>query len=383
MVQKVLFSATVDYHFKAFHLPYLKWFKEQGWDVHVAASGEIELPYVDQKYNIPIQRSPMDKKNMKAYRQLKKIIDDNQYNIIHCHTPMGGALTRLASIKARKHGAKVIYTAHGFHFCKGAPLMNWLMYYPVEKVLAHLTDSLITINEEDYHLAQRKLKAASIELVHGVGVDSEEFKPVPYKEKIALRKSYGYRPDDFLFIYPAEFNANKNQQFLLHAFNLVKNKIPNARLLLAGEGAGLADCKKMAEQMEIQSKVDFLGFRRDMKQLLSISDVGVGSSLREGLPVNIMEAMACELPIIAVENRGHRELIDHDVNGWLISKDEVIEFSRKMQVLANNRGLIEQLGKEGRRTIVGKYNVPKVLNQKKVIYQSYMKEEGVGEWAVR
>ncbi|MFC7322713.1 glycosyltransferase family 4 protein [Halobacillus campisalis] len=383
MVQKILFSATVDYHFKAFHLPYLKWFKEQGWDVHVAASGEIELPYVDQKYNIPIQRSPIDKKNIQAYRQFKKIIDDNQYNIIHCHTPMGGALTRLAAIKARKHGAKVIYTAHGFHFCKGAPLMNWLMYYPVEKVLAHLTDSLITINEEDYHLAQRKLKAASIELVHGVGVDSEEFKPVPYKEKIALRKSYGYRPDDFLFIYPAEFNANKNQQFLIHAFNLVKNKMPNARLLLAGEGAGLDNCKKMAKQMEIQSKVDFLGFRRDMKQLLSISDVGVGSSLREGLPVNIMEAMACELPIIAVENRGHRELIDHDVNGWLISKDEVIEFSRKMQVLANNRELIEQLGKEGRRTIVGKYNVPKVLNQKKVIYQSYMKEEGVGEWAVR
>ncbi len=161
MVNSILFCATVDYHFKAFHLPYMKWFKEQGWEVHVAASGEMELPYVDKKYTIPIQRSPLSMKNMEAYRELKEIIDGNQYKLIHCHTPMGGVLARLAAREARKKGTKVIYTAHGFHFCKGAPLKNWMLYYPIEKRLAHYTDCLITINEEDYTLAKKHFNVPS------------------------------------------------------------------------------------------------------------------------------------------------------------------------------------------------------------------------------
>ncbi len=171
MVNKVLFCATVDYHFKAFHLPYMKWFKEQGWEIHVAASGEIELPYVDVKYNIPIQRSPLHKQNLAAYKKLKEIIDHNHYKIIDCHTPMGGMLARLAARDARKTGTKVIYTAHGFHFCKGAPLMNWILYYPIEKMMAHYTDCLITINNEDYAIGLKRFKAKQIEHVHGVGIN--------------------------------------------------------------------------------------------------------------------------------------------------------------------------------------------------------------------
>ena len=193
-----MFCATVDYHFSAFHLPYLKWFKEQGWEVHVAAAGNIDLPYVDKKYNIPIQRSPFKRKNIGAYKELKSIIDENQYNIIHCHTPMGGVLARLAARKARKDGTKVIYTAHGFHFCKGAPLINWLVYYPIEKTLARYTDCLITINEEDYNLAvNHQFKAKQIEHVHGVGVNTERFCPVNEFEKLELRSKYHYRNDDF------------------------------------------------------------------------------------------------------------------------------------------------------------------------------------------
>ena len=156
--KKVLFCATVDYHFKAFHLPYLKWFKEQGWQVHIAASGELELPYTDQKFNIPIQRSPFRMKNFEAYNKLKQLMDHNKYDIIHCHTPMGGVLARLAARKTRANGTKVIYTAHGFHFCKGAPLINWLTYYPIEKMLANDTDCLITINQEDYQIALRAVQ---------------------------------------------------------------------------------------------------------------------------------------------------------------------------------------------------------------------------------
>src|SRR5690625_2917364 len=139
MVQKILFCATVDYHFKAFHLPYMKWFKEKGWQVDIAASGKSFLPYTDEKYNLPIKRSPLHHSNIKAYKQLKKIIDQNHYSIIHCHTPMGGVLARLAARQARKKETKVIYTAHGFHFCKGLYLKNYMIYYLIERLLSHIT----------------------------------------------------------------------------------------------------------------------------------------------------------------------------------------------------------------------------------------------------
>ena len=149
-MDRVLFVATVTSHINAFHIPYLKWFKEQGYEVHVASKGKQKIEYCDKHYEIPFERFPLKKNNIKAFRELKKIIDNNNYKIIHSHTPVAGILTRLAVRKARKSETKVIYTAHGFHFYKGAPLLNWLIYYPIEKICSRWTDCLITINSEDY-----------------------------------------------------------------------------------------------------------------------------------------------------------------------------------------------------------------------------------------
>ncbi|MBZ5749708.1 glycosyltransferase family 4 protein [Metabacillus rhizolycopersici] len=379
MTNKVLFCATVDYHFKAFHLPILKWFKEKGWEVHIAASGEIELPYVDQKYNIPIQRSPFQAKNVAAYQELKAIIDKNDYKIIHCHTPMGGVLTRLAAKQARKHGTKVFYTAHGFHFCKGGPIMNWLLYYPIEKVLARYTDCLITINEEDYNLAiSHRFRAGEIEHVHGVGVDTERFKPIDKELKHERRKRLGYKEDDFLMFYAAEFNKNKNQQFLIKALAKIKDSIPNARLLLAGEGVLQDTCKKLASELGVDHMVEFLGYRNDIVNLLPMCDVAVASSLREGLPVNIMEAMACGLPVVATENRGHNELIVNQYNGWTVSPGNINDMAKKIILLANEQHLIKTLGDNGRERIEKTYSVNTILNEKSHLYERFMKEmEGI------
>ncbi|MDQ0217496.1 glycosyltransferase family 1 protein [Peribacillus cavernae] len=382
MDNKILFCATVDYHFKAFHVPYMKWFKEQGWDVHVAASGNIALPYVDQKYDIPIQRSPFNTKNIKAYKELKTIIDQNQYQMIHCHTPMGGVLARLAARNARKMGTKVIYTAHGFHFCKGAPFLNWLIYYPIEKKMAHHTDCLITINQEDYEIATRRFKAQRIEHVHGVGINAENFKPVHEYKKIELKKSFGYKPDDFLLFYAAEFNKNKNQQYLLQSLALIKDEIPNARLLLAGEGPLLEGCREKAKSLGISHMVDFLGYRNDIQQIVPMCDMAVASSLREGLPVNIMEAMACGLPVVAIENRGHRELVHNNRNGWMIGNNNPIEFSNKIKALAEIEGIGQRLGRNGRSIILKQYSVDKVLSEKSRIYKSYMSEMEDAKWAI-
>ncbi|MFB5197809.1 glycosyltransferase family 4 protein [Neobacillus sp. KR4-4] len=375
MQKRVLFCATVDYHFKAFHLPYLKWFKEQGWEVHVAASGEMKLPYVDKKFTIPVQRSPFHKMNLRAYHELKKIIEDHQYSIIHCHTPMGGVLTRLAARITRKHGTKVIYTAHGFHFCNGAPLLNWLLYYPIEKVLSSFTDCLITINQEDYLLAKsHRFKAKSIKQVHGVGVNTEIFKPVEESQKNQLRESLGYKPNDFLMFYAAEFNKNKNQKLLIESLALIRDEVPNARLLLAGEGPLLNNCIEIARSLKVDDMIHFLGFRNDIENLLKMSDLAVASSLREGLPVNIMEAMSCGLPVIATINRGHSELVENDKNGYVLCTDDSKNFSLKILDVYKSKELCKKFGLAGTNKMKT-YSLSKVITELKEIYSIYMVED--------
>jgi glycosyltransferase EpsD len=381
--KKVLFCATVDIHFKAFHLPYLKWFKEQGWEVHVAAEGDNELPFVDQKYNIPIQRSPFKKENLNAYRKLKLLINKNKYDIIHCHTPMGGVLTRLAANRARKSGTKVMYTAHGFHFCKGAPIINWLLYYPIERGLSRLTNCLITINQEDYNLAiNHGFKAHAIKHVHGVGVNTDIFKPSTEREKEFLRHEHGYRPNEVILFYAAEFNKNKNQKLLIESISQIKDEIQNLRLILAGDGPLLRECKELALKLEVDGLIDFLGYRNDIGELLRLSDIAVASSLREGLPVNILEAMACGLPVIANDNRGHRELIVNNKTGWIL-KNNVADFSKKIKLLTNNNDLRTKLGIEGRNIILKRFSINKVLQEQSSIYTEHTGEMEDKKWAVR
>lgn len=384
MNKKVLFCATVDYHFKAFHLPFLKWFKEQNWEVHIAAAGNLHLPHVDKKYNLPIHRSPFNKINISAYKELKSIIDNHQYDIIHCHTPMGGVLGRLAARDARKKGTKVLYTAHGFHFCKGAPAMNWLVYYPIERILSRYTDELITINQEDYQLALRhRFKAGAIKHVHGVGVNTEQFKPASPLQKNELRKEYGYQADHFLLFYAAEFNKNKNQQLLIKAIAALKDKAPHIKLLLAGEGPLLKECRKLSANLGVSHLVDFLGFRKDIEKLLKISDLAVASSLREGLPVNIMEAMACGLPVVATDNRGHRELILNTNTGWIVEKQNIDEFSNRILLFFRDRELRLEQGSNSRKAILEKYSIDKVLKEKISVYGNFMEEMEDASWAAQ
>ncbi|MGG0726049.1 glycosyltransferase family 4 protein [Bacillus mycoides] len=383
MSKKVLFCATVDYHFKAFHLPYMKWFAEQGWEVHVAANGNMQLPYVNQKYNIPFQRSPIRSQNFHAYKKLMSIIDKNKYNIIHCHTPMGGVIARLAARKSRKKGTKVVYTAHGFHFCKGSPYMNWLLYYPIERILASHTDCLITINQEDYDLAvKHRFPVKDIKLVHGVGIDVQRFTPVTEIEKRELKLQYGYKSQDFLMFYAAEFNKNKNQSFLIHVLAQLKNEMPHAKLLLAGEGPLMEECKKIATQLGVTNMVHFLGYRNDIASLLQMCDLAVASSYREGLPVNIMEAMACGLPVVATDNRGHRELIINNNNGWIVDRDDIKAMADRIKGISINPKVLAQMGQYGCTSIKNQYSVNEVLKEKQEIYTTFMGEMEELRWVL-
>lgn len=328
-MKKVLFTATVDSHILQFHIPYLKMFKEKGYEVHVATNGTEEIPYCDVKHVVSFERSPIKINNLKAIKDLKEIIDEEKFNIIHCHTPMGSVVTRIAAKKARKKGTRVIYTAHGFHFFKGAPLINWLIFYPIEKYLSKYTDCLITINQEDYELAKRKFKKCKqIELVHGVGIDESKFDfEMSEKEKHELRESLGLKDNDFVLIQVGELNKNKNQIMSINAMKeLVKEK-SNIHLLLVGQGELEDFYKKKIKEYNLQKNIHMLGYRNDIPKLLKISNVLLSLSYREGLPVNVIEGMISGLPIIATDCRGNRDLIGKciKINDMIKLKKVILE----------------------------------------------------------
>ena len=321
--KKVLFVATVvKTHIMEFHIPYLAMFRDMGWETAVAAKNDYEdpadcrIPHCDTYYDIPFARLPWKTDNLKAYRQLKKIIDEGAFDLIHCHTPVGAMIARLAAASARKRGTKVIYTAHGFHFFKGAPLINWLAYYPVEKMLARLTDVLVTINREDHAFALRKIRAKRIEYVPGVGVDTTRF-GASGTDGAEKRRELGFEPEDFLILTVAEMTKNKNHTTVLKALALLKDRpeFQKMHYLICGRGEQWSNLEAEAKTLGIDDHVVFLGYRHDIPQLCRCSDLFVFMTLREGLPVALMEAMSCGLPTVCSQVRGNTDLIDDGVEG--------------------------------------------------------------------
>lgn len=325
-MKKALYVATVDVHIRTFHLPYLKMLHDNGYEVHVATNGDEKFPNCDVKHQICIERSPFNIKNIKAIKQLKKIIEKEKFDIIHCHTPMGSVVTRLAARKARKkYHTRVIYTAHGFHFYKGAPILNWILFYPIEKWLAKYTDTLITINKEDYELAKNKFsrRCNDIKYVPGVGVDTEKFNiKMTEEEKTNLKKTIGLKEKDYVLTCVARLDKNKNQGFLIQVMKNLVEKHPNIHLLLVGPDELHGYYQEMTEEKGINDNVHFLGRRSDIPELLQITDIVVSASKREGLPVNIIEALASSTPVVALECRGMKDLIEDGKNGYVIDDTE-------------------------------------------------------------
>ena len=323
MKKKVLFVATVvKTHMMQFHLPYLKMFQDMGWDTAVASRNDYEdpadcvIPYCDTYYDIPFERMPWKPKNLTAYRMLKKIIDEGDFDLIHCHTPVGAMIARLAALSARKKGTRVIYTAHGFHFFKGAPLLNWLVFFPAEWLLAPVTDVLITINREDYDRAKRTMKAKRIEYVPGIGIDTGRFHadPVVYREK---RRELGFREEDFLLLTVAEMTKNKNHITHLQALALLKDReeFENMHYLIVGRGEEWPGLEQSAKDLGIADHVHFLGYRTDAPDMYRCSDLFLFMTFREGLSVALMEAMGSGMPIICTEIRGNTDLVEDGVSG--------------------------------------------------------------------
>jgi glycosyltransferase EpsD len=357
-------------------MPFIKRLKELGCTVDAGYKDNsqdkqgLDTSAIDNVFEVPFSRSPYSFDNIKAYKVLKKIIAENDYDAVHCHTPMGAVVARLASRSARKKGLKVIYTAHGFHFYKGASKFNWLFFYPVEKFLAKWTDCIITINQEDYKLAKQKFsKAGKVIYVAGVGVDLSEFAPKTNEQKLQLRKEYGYDENAFIMIYPADFCERKNQLMLLKALKIVKQKNSNIKLLLPGLQTYMAECEQFCNDNNLNENVEFMGYRRDIYKLDVLADISVSSSRQEGLPINLIEAMALGNPIVATDVRGNNDLVKNNVNGYLIPLNNSELMAEKINNLIENPNLVEQFGKESLKQ-VNQYAVDAVLEKMVDIYKS-------------
>ena len=380
MKTKVLLVATVTRHIQAFHLPYLQWLQEQGYETHVVTgdAGSGSLPYVDQHIHIPMSRSPLSLGNLAALFALRAVMQEHRYALVHCHTPVGGVVTRLAALGMR-HSPKIVYTAHGFHFYRGAPWQNWLLYFPLELVLSWATDLLITINQEDYATAKRcGLAGGKVALVDGVGVDFTSFAPLSDLERNARRESYGYTPEQLLIFSAAEFNKNKNHIVLLLALAEIVKQHPDIKikLLLAGDGELLTPLQKyVASSLGLADRVDFLGYRDDVAELLPMCDLVASASMREGLPVNIIEALACGLPVVASRVRGHVDLLQHGRNGMLVplGLDSYQRFARSLRAVL--RGIPGRRGTVARicRRSVAPYEVQNVMEQVTKLYTELLR----------
>lgn len=309
---KILFVATVvKTHIMEFHIPYLKMLKEAGWETAVAARNDYDdpsdcvIPYCDKYYDIAFERNPFKAGNLKAVKTLKNIIDSGNYDIVHCHTPVGAVLGRMASKDSRKKGTKVFYTAHGFHFYSGAPLFNWLVYYPVEKHFARKTDVLVTITKEDFVRAFAKFKAGKVVYLPGIGVDTSRFCGIDETVGLELKSSLGIPADSKVLLSVGEFTANKNQRLVIEALP----SLPSVYYVLCGRGELMESLKALAVRLGVSNRTMFVGYRDDVEAFYSMADVFVFPSFREGLPVALMEAMASGLPCVASKNRGTDDLM--------------------------------------------------------------------------
>ena len=367
---KILIVATQISTVNAFLIPHIEMLVQNGYSVDVAANinSEINSKVVklcDNIYNVKFARSPLSIKNAKSYLQIREILR-KEYHVIHVHTPVASFVTRLAFKKSMK--TKMIYTAHGFHFFKGAPLINWILFFPIEWIVSKKTDVLVTINNEDFIFANNYLKIKKIIHVNGVGINLKFFRE-EYEncDRNLIRNSLKIGSDAIVLTYVAELNGNKNQQLLLETLKELNEKKRQYQLVLVGEGVNKSKYIEIAEKLGIAKKVHLLGKRSDIPGILKATDIYVASSKREGLPVNVMEAMSVGLPIVATDNRGHRELIHDNQNGFLVEGFDSKEFAEKIEELHNLR-LFEQFNKKSLE-IIEEYNVSKIVREMGAIYE--------------
>ena len=353
MAKRLLITCT-DSMMKQFLEPHVRYLVENGYEVEIACSEVLErmsevredLGKYVRIHRLSMQRSPLSIDNVKGYKEVKRIIDEGRFDLIWTNEPVMGVLTRLAAKDARKRGTRVLYMVHGFHFYQGAPLLNWLIYYPIEKWMAHYADCICTINREDYARLQSfnvKKKA----YIHGVGINTDRLKPSG--NGTDLRKELGIPADAFMILSVGELNENKNQKVIIQA--LARLQDPGIHYILCGKGDELENLKTLAERLGLSDHVHFLGYRKDIYEIYAQSDAFAMPSKREGLPVASLEAMYCGLPLVTSAIRGLCDVNNQEENGLLFCPDDIDGFSKGIKKLKNSQDTRQRMAKKNQEAV--------------------------------
>lgn len=362
---KILYVTTVSLTLNTFLIPHIKYLIEKGNNIQIASNIDVELAkeFINSNIKhtkIDFSRNPISLSNKKAYIQIKELYEKERFDIIHVHTPVASFITRLA---LRNEEVKIIYTAHGFHFYKGAPLINWLVYYPLEKIASRWTDTLVTINNEDLEIAKRfnLRNSGKVELMHGVGIEANVYELINFNKD--LYKEYlGLNKQDFIILILAELNKNKNHIQIIRAIKILQDKYPNIKVLCAGKGPLENKLKNKVKSLGLDNNIKFIGFRSDIKELLQISDCIGLFSLREGLGKCLLEGMIAGKALIATNTRGPKELIEHNKNGFLVKIKDYKETAKYIEEIYLDKEKRSNFGEKSKIKIK-EYLIENVLDE--------------------
>jgi len=368
--KKILVVTTTDNMIWQFLIPHIKMFVDQGAKVDCACA-ETGFFYDElvNKYNLNVikinfTRFPFTLKNIKARKELIKLCEKNKYDLIYCHQPVGGVMGRMMG---KKFKTKVLYFAHGFHFFKGCPIQNKILYKTIEKYYSKFTDSLITINNEDFE-ASKKMRAKKTYLVNGVGIDFSKYKLDPDFDEKKLKKEIGVKESDFIITSIGELNKNKNTLILLDSMKFLKgyfekeNKEFNIKYLICGQGKLKSKFEEKIKEYSLEENVKLLGFKSDIQNYIQISNIFLMPSLREGLPKTIMECMAYGKPIICSDIRGCRDLVGNNEGGILCNPTNPKQFADAILKLYLDAKLYKKYSERNLKEIK-KYSLENVLKQ--------------------
>lgn len=352
--KSVLFIANSDRHINLCHIPYIKMFKENGYIVDVATNTDKKIDYCDNKIKLSLKRNPFSFSNIKAIKEVRKLAKQNNYDIISCHTPIGGFLGRVAVINQNLK-TKVFYIAHGFHFYKNCPLFNKIIYYNIEKFLSSYTTCILTMNKEDYNIAKTKFKC-DVYKINGIGYDSKKLK---INSNNNLRNELNLQ-DKYIVTYIAEISKRKNQKKFLKVLNKYNLEKYNIKVLLIGD----SNIKNFDKYVKKYKDVIYIDFVNNVGDYINMSDLIISPSIQEGLPLNIIEAMSFNKFIVATDIRGTNDLIEHNKNGILVPVNDLDLFVKEIIKAKNTKINV--------KNNMDKYLIENVLLDVKKIYNNYL-----------
>lgn len=357
MKKKILFTASTYSHIRNFHLPYLEYYQERGWEVHAACGGTVqELSCADRVIHLPLKKSMGSPDNFRAARLLRRVIRQEGYSLITTHTALAAFFTRLAllGIKNRPPLANMV---HGYLFDDDTPFLKQQLLLTAERITAPCTDLLLTMNDWDHQTALRYRLGKRIESIPGIGVDFSRMRQYSPSSRQAARRKLGVSDDSFVLFYAAEFSSRKSQEVLIHA---MKKLPPHILLILAGDGAQLESCRALAESLGLTERISFPGYIHSVGAWYPLADAAVSASRSEGLPFNIMEAMYAGIPVVASSVKGHTDLITDGQTGLLYPYGDSAACAEQILRLAKSPELCGALGAQARESVL-QYSLEQVF----------------------